>query len=239
MRKVYTWVFLMLTLSLLAIPASAHSGKTDSQGGHNGPGGYHYHHGYPAHDHWDMDGDGDIDCPYDFDNKTGANSGSNSVGSSTNGTQNDQGSYASSASKKSSIDVHPAFWVALGALIGYWALKLTRQHKELKAQEAENAAILDNLGIADVKIPRGVSLMPDGTPITGAVSDFRPFGDYTVYISSKGHRYHKRVNCCKNGAAHHLFKLPPNITPCQICAKGMITSQEVPMWYRQIENKRK
>ena len=39
----------------------AHSGGTDSQGGHNSPDGYHYHHGYPAHQHPNGE------CPYDFD----------------------------------------------------------------------------------------------------------------------------------------------------------------------------
>lgn len=52
--------FLMVSIifiSLLVIPASAHSGRTDSQGGHrdnqnkSGLGPYHYHHGYPAHLH--------------------------------------------------------------------------------------------------------------------------------------------------------------------------------------------
>lgn len=38
----------------------AHSGGTDSQGGHNGPDGYHYHHGYPPHQHPNGE------CPYDF-----------------------------------------------------------------------------------------------------------------------------------------------------------------------------
>ena len=65
---------------ILCIPisANAHAGKTDAAGGHydHSTGEYHYHHGYPAHQHYDMDGDGFRDCPYDFDDKTGANSGS-------------------------------------------------------------------------------------------------------------------------------------------------------------------
>jgi hypothetical protein len=59
----------------------AHSGRTDSKGGHHdrSDGSYHYHHGYSAHDHYDMDGDGKKDCPYEFDDKTdyGSNSGNN------------------------------------------------------------------------------------------------------------------------------------------------------------------
>lgn len=63
---------------------SAHPGKTDEKGGHYDAetGEYHYHHGYPAHQHYDIDGDGKADCPYDFDDRTGWNSGSSSGGSS-------------------------------------------------------------------------------------------------------------------------------------------------------------
>ena len=60
----------------LSVVVSAHSGKTDSSGGHwdNSAGEYHYHHGYSAHKHYDMDSDGDLDCPYSFDDKTGSSS---------------------------------------------------------------------------------------------------------------------------------------------------------------------
>ena len=69
----------MLVL-LLAVKVSAHSGGTDSSGGHtnSATGEYHYHHGYPAHDHYDMDGDGIVDCPYLFDDQTNHSSSSSS-----------------------------------------------------------------------------------------------------------------------------------------------------------------
>lgn len=47
----------LLSVLLLSLPVSAHSGRTDSAGGHHdnknvsGLGPYHYHHGYPAHLH--------------------------------------------------------------------------------------------------------------------------------------------------------------------------------------------
>ena len=91
-RILVTAFSLALTLPLLTV--SAHPGRTDGNGGHtdSDTGDYHYHHGYPAHDHYDIDGDGSIDCPYDFDDKTGQNSGapsSDNTGSQpTNGTSN-------------------------------------------------------------------------------------------------------------------------------------------------------
>lgn len=67
-----------LALLFFAGPALAHSGRTDSQGGHydSETGEYHFHHGYPAHQHYDIDGDGIPDCPYEFVDKTGSRSGS-------------------------------------------------------------------------------------------------------------------------------------------------------------------
>lgn len=70
---------IILCIMLFPITATAHSGKTDSSGGHRDSetGEYHYHHGYSAHKHYDIDGDGVIDCPYDFDDKTDHSSSSN------------------------------------------------------------------------------------------------------------------------------------------------------------------
>lgn len=52
---------LILMLTLCVTSAFAHSGGTDSHGGHfdRSTGEYHYHHGYSAHDH-----PGGV-CPYD------------------------------------------------------------------------------------------------------------------------------------------------------------------------------
>ena len=69
MKKKIIVLFLCLTLLVaVTIESSAHSGGTDSRGGHrdHSTGDYHYHHGNPAHDHYDIDGDGAIDCPYEF-----------------------------------------------------------------------------------------------------------------------------------------------------------------------------
>ena len=77
MRKIYILFIIILIILLTPIAVIAHSGKTDSNGGHtnHSTGEYHYHHGYSAHDHWDMDDDGDLDCPYNFVDKTGSSSG--------------------------------------------------------------------------------------------------------------------------------------------------------------------
>lgn len=77
MRKRYLIPILacMLLLSCCTV-AFAHPGATDANGGHydHSTGEYHYHQGYPAHQHTDGR------CPYNYDDRTGQNSGSSSGG---------------------------------------------------------------------------------------------------------------------------------------------------------------
>ena len=97
-------VVVLLCVMLFPITVTAHSGKTDSSGGHrdSSTGEYHYHHGYSAHKHYDMDGDGIIDCPYDFDDKT-----NHSSSSSGNNNQS-----SSSSSNRGSV----SFWDVVGKI---------------------------------------------------------------------------------------------------------------------------
>lgn len=78
-KRLFVVALLFLAL-LCSAPSFAHGGKTDENGGHKdtSTGEYHYHHGYPAHQHPGGD------CPYDFDDKTGENSGGSSTTDSSN-----------------------------------------------------------------------------------------------------------------------------------------------------------
>ena len=64
---------LVLLSTVLSVPVSAHSGRTDSNGGHTNhqTGEYHYHHGYPAHQHPNGI------CPYKASNNSSTQSSSN------------------------------------------------------------------------------------------------------------------------------------------------------------------
>ena len=83
-RKISMAALTILILFALSHSAFAHSGRTDSSGGHtnHSTGQYHYHHGYSAHQHYDMNGDGIKDCPYNFTDKTSQSSGTSSAGAS-------------------------------------------------------------------------------------------------------------------------------------------------------------
>lgn len=61
MKRIFCIVLSVLLLVILAVPVTAHSGRTDSSGGHynSSTGEYHYHHGESAHQHRNGK------CPYD------------------------------------------------------------------------------------------------------------------------------------------------------------------------------
>lgn len=62
-KKIITIVIFILLIIVTPISSYAHSGRTDSNGGHydHSDGSYHYHHGYSAHGHPNGK------CPYDND----------------------------------------------------------------------------------------------------------------------------------------------------------------------------
>ena len=66
MKKALCIIVATIYIFSFAVLCFAHSGRTDSSGGHkdSSTGEYHYHHGYPAHQHKNGN------CPYNFDDKT-------------------------------------------------------------------------------------------------------------------------------------------------------------------------
>lgn len=52
-KIVLSFILVIVTVLSSFLFVNAHSGRTDSNGGHynHSTGEYHYHHGYPAHDH--------------------------------------------------------------------------------------------------------------------------------------------------------------------------------------------
>ena len=66
----------IIFISLFSITSYAHSGRTDSNGGHynRSTGEYHYHHGYSAHQHPNGI------CPYENDKSRNENNSNSSSG---------------------------------------------------------------------------------------------------------------------------------------------------------------
>ena len=64
MKKITILIFAILIIGVSTLSVFAHSGRTDSYGGHNDNinGGYHYHcGGYPEHQHPNGE------CPYEYE----------------------------------------------------------------------------------------------------------------------------------------------------------------------------
>lgn len=169
MKKHYKALFLCVFLlsMFLSIRVYAHAGRTGVDGGHidSETGEYHYHHGYPAHDHEDIDGDGIADCPYDFDDKTGENSGTNSNPSDSISTRQptkeiatslDQPIKEPSANKKEEEEV-PAwvYWIFAGQAIAIiWLLICNSAKKtDMEIMESSHKLKIDAINKAcDEKI---------------------------------------------------------------------------------------
>ena len=78
MRKIKNGIAVCAAMFIVScsvmIPAMAHPGRTDGQGGHTNKstGEYHYHHGYPEHQHPNGV------CPYNFYDKNEGTTGGSS-----------------------------------------------------------------------------------------------------------------------------------------------------------------
>lgn len=121
-KKLPALVFACFLIFVAPLTVSAHTGRTDSSGGHldSSTGDYHYHHGYEAHQHYDMDGDGVADCPYDFDDQTNHESGS-----SSSTTKSIQKSSTKSSSLYSDLPLQIILYLSItwGPFILYLILK--------------------------------------------------------------------------------------------------------------------
>lgn len=118
--------------------------------------------------------------------------------------------------------------------------RLQKAQAEMAARRKEeetrdnNMRVLRSLGADTVVIPKGITLLPDGSPILGQVSKCFPYGSYTVFISPSGRKFHKSSHCCWNLSAVHIFKLPPGYAPCRNCASGMQYPVIRPAWYTEL-----
>lgn len=224
---------LFLSFLFLICSASAHPGRTDSSGGHHvsATGEYHYHHGYSAHQH--IDGV----CPYDFDDKTGQNSGSSS-GTSTTGKK---GSTASTEANKDPEDKSKSSvwdYILIGFLIVVFGLPVlvfpviavvdnAKAKKHKAAQEEENKRRFNEKRNDYIKqyagktieelsdMPPDTEIGEDGLPKTkGSVG----WGErYTFYVSRRGKAFHRNTNC--NAAAKTKIHACAayGYSPCKKC----------------------
>lgn len=232
MKKIAA-IFLAL---LFIVPAYAHGGRTDSQGGHydRSTGEYHFHHGYPAHQH-----ENGV-CPYDFDDKTGESSGASSGGTSSKrptmvGGMSSSDSAKNDTSSSSSI---PVSIIVIWCIIGFYVLlyplsvvssainnrKYKKQWaaKQKERWDTKQKELLDLYGektkfqiALECGMPCGVEIGPDGLPKEIGSDNWGQ--SLTFYVSPSGYAYHARPTCSKAASiTTHAANLR-NRSPCQRC----------------------
>lgn len=208
-------IYGILIVLILCVPSvSAHSGKTDSQGGHNSPSGYHYHHGYPAHQH--INGT----CPYDFDDKTNhKSSGSNKTKKSSDKFTATDTKTSSSSDNIGIISLIVILICFLGPLLAGFVLIIKdkidniKDKKEYPKIQAELKKTYNGKIASEIfDFPKKCQINDKGKPIIdGEVAE-----NIFVYISSNGKKYH--TGQCRYGRIKiSILKLPYGYQPCGIC----------------------
>lgn len=241
---------LVLALLLLASPVSAHPGRTDANGGHydHSDGSYHYHHGYSAHQH------AGGTCPYNFDDQTGANSGTPSSGNSAHSSS---GSSASSPSKKhnsflSSVlnYIELAVFVLLcGPYLVYVAfllvMVLSPSPRKRKKKTRPSAPQPPHRTAAVPPAPTKATLPPastppavEKTPLSADIHrDANDWDFFTVFISPTGTTFHTNAECVFTHTTpvslpHAVLGLDQK--PCAYCAR---THPDVVAFYENLKEK--
>ena len=229
-------VLLIFTFLLLAVclytTAYAHSGRTDSNGGHydRETGEYHYHHGYPAHDH-----DGGI-CPYNYDDRTGWNSGTTGDGSKDNQSKGQKNIPKKTESNNSKllpfILLLTPFAILLLFLLWSFIYGYVDSRKFAKEQ-AKYSQLYEGKRISEIiSIPNYAIVGSDGLPKDRDATTY--WGKhFTVYCSATGKRAHRKKGCSNAYIAKNIVNAP--YYTCSRCYKEEKESLDWFFEYRRIK----
>lgn len=104
-----------------------------------------------------------------------------------------------------------------------------KENKALLRQEKERyTALYSGKSLQELApVPPGVEIGADGLPkVKGAKGWGKKF---TVYISPKGKRYHKKRGCCGATAPVHIWEAGYRMSACSKCCKDLPDLE----WYRE------
>ena len=190
---------ILLTILLCITFAIAHSGRTDSHGGHydSFTEEYHYHHGYPAHQH-----ENGI-CPYSFDDKTSHSSASSSSNKSTS-----KGSSDVAAKRNTQWSAWKICLILIANVIGFYCIIIVygfvassvesaKERKQYAKKQAEYRkkykSKTQNQIAEEFGMPVDTEICLDGLPKVIGADDW---GDkYTFYKSFNGYAVHRIPDC--------------------------------------------
>lgn len=226
-RKVAIFFAALLITSLsTSVVVHAHTGGTDSQGGHHNrsTGEYHFHHGYPAHQHTNGV------CPYNFDDKTGANSGDseNAAVKSTQASTSKTSSSSKEVNTKSQKTAR-VFWVCVFIVVLWFFYKSIRSHREEKKKAIE---MYTGKSISEVaEVPKPYSMDFDGKLyFNGQPTDAGKI--MTVYISNNGACYHS-PSCKTRTRNMYEIELHKAIQMKYRQCRSCNATGSYPLWYRE------
>ena len=100
--------------------------------------------------------------------------------------------------------------------------------------------ILDRIAAGEdpeITLPPDVWLKQSFTSIRGKISSEYPYGEYTVFVTMSGAKYHCRHDCVPTAHPMHFFDLSADAQPCSRCVKPEMYPQPRPVWYDQILRK--
>lgn len=231
-------IAIVFALTAISCSAFAHPGRTDSDGGHfdRSDGSYHYHHGYPAHDH--VDGV----CPFNFDDRTGWNSGSSSSSSRT------KSSSASSPSKQKDGVAEEVLLLSVSAVfIVSSILHFRREQKEereaalrkerevarvakLEAERREFLSLYEGHRLSEIAPPPSPDMRigADGLPCSDGPGKWG--SAFTVYVTYRGRVYHSRPVCGTACGRPVNIAQVGNYPPCGRCGRRSCADLS---WYRK------
>lgn len=236
MKKQFSFLFLILVCLCFCVNAFAHSGNTDSSGGHydRSTGQYHYHHGYPAHQHTGGT------CPYNFVDKTGSLGGTtkqvdylksqiDDLEFETNALKKENDELKAKNSEnlktitelKSTISDKNYCIFGLGSLSALVSFFYLSARSEKKAAEQKLKAFVSSRDsdVAKIKTQYAEKEKVYISNIEALTNRKVSSSSLYVKISPNSSVYH-RVNC--NSASKYsrtvpIYEVPITFSPCKIC----------------------
>lgn len=241
-QKFLNKLIIALLLFTLSIETSAHTGGTDSEGGHynRSTGEYHYHHGFPAHQHEDGL------CPYSSEkDETETSESNNRDISIVNKPESEHANKQQNKNKiKSKIEnlliiiivfSHPFIIAGIASFLKNKRFKREQQRKWQEEHDKYFKLYAFKDPITLVDIPDDVFLR-DNIPVT---NDEGRYGAYTVYITRRGQRFHQDPFCVPYAKEKHLFEVYKTHTPCKKCVKKAFPRYKWYIEYRKIFDAKK
>ena len=194
----------LMVAVLLSGTALAHSGGTDSEGGHydDETGEYHYHHGWPAHSHEDTDGDDEPDCPYDFVDATVPHSSTEKSTPTPTEEPKPTGEGEKNADWLLWIFIGPALFCILCLAVTLIVVAIKERKDKKRYTQLYEGKTRDEIANAPKGYMIGKDELPTSCSAYARAAWGKPspsatkWGDFSVYVTKSGACYHCKKGCC-------------------------------------------